>query len=152
MFICSKGKPKTFNPIMKPREYIDNRKEKKMHRGVDGVHKVASYLNKPDMVKIGNIWAYNNAGGQNTKDACAYEHPAIFPEKLVEDSLLTWSTENDIVCDCFLGSGTVLKMCRIHNRIPIGIEISQKYCELARKRAFPYGLNRDNIEIVGVHD
>ena len=44
------------------------------------------------------------------------------------------SKENDIVLDPFLGSGTTAVACRELNRRYIGIEISEKYCEIARRR------------------
>lgn len=75
-----------------------------------------------------------------TKDKFAFEHPAIFPEQLAEDHIITWSNEGDIVFDCFCGSGTTLKMAKLNNRKYIGCDISEKYCHLYLKRA------EDNIE------
>jgi DNA modification methylase len=40
-----------------------------------------------------------------SKDKYAYKHPAMFPEQLAEDHILTWSNPGDIVFDPFLGSG-----------------------------------------------
>ena len=56
-----------------------------------------------------NIWRYNNGKGFSTKDSIAYKHPAIFPEKLVDDHILSWSNPGDIVLDPFGGSGTTAK-------------------------------------------
>ena len=81
-----------------------------------------------------NIWKYNNGKGFTTKDDIAYQHPAIFPEKLVQDHMLSWSNEGDVVYDCFMGSGTTAKMCIENNRDYIGSEISKDYCGIIEKR------------------
>lgn len=61
-------------------------------------------------------------------------HPVVFPEKLAQDHIISWSVENDIVYDPFLGSGTTAKMAKLNNRQYIGSEISKEYCEIAKKR------------------
>lgn len=61
-------------------------------------------------------------------------HSAIFPEELAETIIKNFSRENDTVLDPFSGSGTTLKMAKKNNRNFIGIEISEEYCEIARKR------------------
>ena len=67
-------------------------------------------------------------------DEIAYKHPAIFPEQLAQDHILSWSNEGDVVLDPFLGSGTTAKMAKLNNRNYIGFEISQEYCGIANKR------------------
>ncbi len=61
-------------------------------------------------------------------------HPAPFPEKLAHDHIISWSNESDIVLDPFSGSGTTAKMAKETNRKFIGIDCSEEYCEIARKR------------------
>jgi site-specific DNA-methyltransferase (adenine-specific) len=51
-----------------------------------------------------NLWEFLNA-----KDN-VYKHPAPFPEQLANDHILSWSNKNDLIYDCFGGSGTVAKM------------------------------------------
>ena len=132
MFIFSKGKPKVFNPIKVPTArsgfemLVTNRK-------ADGkIKKVLGEL-KSEKVKD-NIWEYAVGLGGTTKDKVAFKHPAVFPEKLAEDHILSWSNENDIVLDPMCGSGTTCKMAKVNNRNYIGIEISEEYCEIARER------------------
>jgi DNA modification methylase len=65
---------------------------------------------------------------------CAFGHPAIFPEQLAGDHIISWSNEGDIVMDIFSGSGTTHKMALINNRRFIGFELSSEYVEIEKKR------------------
>ena len=67
-------------------------------------------------------------------DKIAFKHPAIFPEKLAEDHIISWSNEGDIILDCFMGSGTTAKMALLNNRKYIGFESSEEYCSIANQR------------------
>jgi len=135
MFVFSKGKIKTFNPILSARrnKYNDKRTEriKGFNRNVDGefTKKKVSLIGD---VKIGNIWSYVVGGGNSIE--YGINHPATFPEKLANDHIISWSNENDLVYDCFMGSGTVAKICIQTNRNYIGSEISKEYCEIIQKR------------------
>ena len=60
-------------------------------------------------------------GGGSTKDKIVFRHPAIFPEKLDEDHILSWSDEGDFVLDPMCGSGTTCKMAALNSRQWIGI-------------------------------
>lgn len=81
-----------------------------------------------------NVWEYSTGANYSTKDKCAFEHPAIFPEALARDHIISWSNENDTIMDPMCGSGTTLKQCERLKRKWIGIEIEEKYCEIAAKR------------------
>ena len=70
----------------------------------------------------------------SSKDKVAFKHPAIFPEQLANDHIISWSNEGDIVYDPFMGSGTTAKMAILNNRNWIGSEISKEYCEIANER------------------
>ena len=61
-------------------------------------------------------------------------HPAIFPEALPRDHIISWSNPGDVVLDPFVGSGTTAKMAILTGRRYIGIDISEEYCQLARER------------------
>ena len=61
-------------------------------------------------------------------------HGAVFPERLVSLILENFSGPGDVVYDPFLGSGTTAKVANELGRSYIGSEISESYCELARKR------------------
>ena len=85
----------------------------------------------------GNIWNIGIGKNKSTKDECAFEHPAIFPEKLAFDHIKTWTNEGDLVYDCFMGSGTTAKAAIAANRKYIGSEISEEYCKIIDKRLEP---------------
>jgi DNA modification methylase len=146
MFVFSKGKPKTFNPLMEvtktDRKYKSNwgRKDDYMISSTGSERKTAKQKVK------GNVFYYPISVGGATKDKFAFEHPAIFPEQLAEDHILTWSNEGDIVFDCFCGSGTTLKMAKLNNRKSIGCDISEKYCLLSLKRVGEKNIKTDNTD------
>lgn len=73
-------------------------------------------------------------GGNSTDDKEAYGHPAIFPEQLAIDHILTWSKPGDLILDPFMGSGTTAKAAVLTDRLYIGYEISREYCDIANKR------------------
>lgn len=79
-----------------------------------------------------NIWRYTVGFNDAT------DHPAVFPEELARDHILSWSNETDIVYDPFMGSGTTAKMAHLLRRNWIGSEISSEYVDLANKRLEPY--------------
>ena len=64
-----------------------------------------------------------------------FTHPAMFPEKLAEDHITSWSNPSDIILDPFMGSGTTGKACKKLDRKFIGIELDKSYFEIAKKRA-----------------
>jgi site-specific DNA-methyltransferase (adenine-specific) len=128
MFIFCKGNLETFNPINDRKNIHTNRQGKNMKREKDGEKTYRKPFVPSKYGKRYNVWEYNIGGKKN------FNHPAIFPEKLAQDHILSWSNENDIVLDPMCGSGTTCKMAKLKNRKYIGIEISPEYCEIARKR------------------
>ena len=135
MFVFSKGKPKTYNLLREPRTTKGNRKS--TIRLKNGDTKIEERNLNTDRV-LRNIWHIDNGYNRTTKDKIAYKHPAIFPEKLVGSHLLSWSNKNDLVYDCFMGSGTTAKMCLLYNRKYIGSEISKEYIDISSKRIEKY--------------
>ncbi len=138
MFAFSKGNPKTFNPITEPTKYhgLANMKNRGKNGSLD-YEKVERTKEK----KVGNVFFYSVGGGISTKDKIAYKHPAIFPEKLVYDQIYTWTNENDLVYDPFMGSGTTAKVAHLMNRRWIGSEISKEYVDIANERLKEYTVN-----------
>lgn len=139
MFVLSKGKPKTFNPILTPRRNKWNDKRTVRYRGVtrnkDGEFE-KKLVKVNEVVKKQNLWTYVVSGGSSSTDRIAHQHPAIFPEKLAEDHILSWSNPGDIVLDPMCGSGTTCVMALKNHRHYIGIDIAEEYVKIARERIF----------------
>jgi site-specific DNA-methyltransferase (adenine-specific) len=131
MFIFTKGKIKIFNPILDRENKVKARKrlESQGHRYKNGDVKDKRIISRSDFGKRFNIWKYHESGTRKL-------HPAVFPEKLAEDHILSWSNEGDVVLDPFMGSGTTAKMAKKNNRNYIGFEISQEYCDMAEKEIY----------------
>ncbi len=138
MFVFTKGTPKTANLIKVP-TFKENRIKNKNsnYRTTEGKTVAMKYGMGKDERNKENIWIYEVGYSKSTTDN-VWEHPAIFPEALARDHILSWSNELDTVYDPFMGSGTVAKMCIKTNRAYIGSEISKEYCEIAEKRIEPY--------------
>jgi DNA modification methylase len=133
MFVLSKGAPVTFNPIRIKKEYPDKRAFKTIRREKDGSEDIGFVGKQSDKI-VGNVWYIKAGGGHSASDGFAHEHPAIFPESLARDHILSWSNPGDLVLDPFIGSGTTAKMAKETGRHWIGIDISEEYCKLARRR------------------
>lgn len=134
MFVFSKGKPKTINLIRdKKNAMAGSSRNNARYRTKEGWSKPVAWKIAEYGIR-NNIWKYQTGINKSTKDKIAHGHPAIFPEKLAEDHILSWSNEGDIVLDPMCGSGTTLKMAKLNKRNFIGIEISNQYCEIANKR------------------
>jgi site-specific DNA-methyltransferase (adenine-specific) len=132
MFVLSKGKPKTFNPITE--ETVRNGCEMVVHnKGADGINKKVLRELKKEKTKT-NIWQYAVGLGGTTSDKIAFQHPAVFPEKLALDHILSWSNEGDLVFDPMCGSGTTPKMAFYSGRKYLGVDISKEYIEIAKQR------------------
>ena len=83
---------------------------------------------------------YNNI---NSHDLFKYEaegtnkeHKRSFPERMACDLIKCY--EANTIIDIYMGSGTTALACEKLNRRWIGIEISEKYCEIAKKRIEQY--------------
>lgn len=135
MFILSKGKPKTVN-LLKDRL----NKSRGRNTGTLSRREIDGSLSKKKEITIEkygirtNIWTYDVGNNKSTKDKIAFRHPAIFPEQLAEDHILSWSNAGDIVFDPMCGSGTTCKMATLNNRKYIGVDSSQEYVEIANER------------------
>lgn len=79
-----------------------------------------------------NIWKYSVSFNDKTN------HPAVFPEQLAQDHILSWSVEGDLVLDPFMGSGTTAKMALLNKRNYIGFEQNKEYYEESLKRVGKY--------------
>lgn len=131
MFVFSKGKTKTFNPLVDKcvtfGKYNQRRKT--------GRVKEASTKNRDEVTDVNetkyrtNIWEYVVGIKQEQ-----VKHPAVFPLQLAKDHILSWSNEGDTVFDPFTGSGTTGIACIDLNRNFIGFEIDKNYYAQSKQR------------------
>ena len=136
MFVVSKGQPATVNLIKDRKNKFAGVKTSKSRteRQKDGSLKRKEGFVLGDYSYRENIWRILSGRGKSSTDKLAFQHPAIFPEALARDHILTWSKEGDVVLDCFGGSGTTAIMSKKTKRKYIYIDCSKKYCELAKTR------------------
>lgn len=134
MFVLSKGHPKTIC-LLKDRKNKEARSKntgtKRYKDGTLKSHKRGGY---GIYGRRTNVWQYTVGSGLSTKDKLAHQHPAIFPEQLALDHILSWSKTGDLILDPMCGSGTVGKMAIQNGRNFIGIDISSEYIEITKER------------------
>lgn len=141
MFILAKGKPKSINLLKDRKNNYVGTTIYKTQREKDGTLKKGSRHGKQstNIYSIRkNIWKYNTGFNLSTTDKIAFNHPAIFPEKLAADHIYSWSNEGDLVYDPFVGSGTTVKMAIKLKRKWIASDLSEDYIKnIAEKRIKP---------------
>lgn len=132
MFVFSKGLVKTVNLIKDMPTKLAGKVVKGARKHANGVRDT----DVPDFVvekykKRDNVWDI-----QVGKEKC--EHPAVFPEQLARDHIISWSNKGDLIYDPMMGSGTVAKVALELERNFIGSEISEEYCQEANGRIKPW--------------
>jgi site-specific DNA-methyltransferase (adenine-specific) len=137
MFIFSKNAPKTVNLICDKKNrwagYVNFGKN--TYRDKNDKLVIKSDIKPvPEFSPRNNIWRYVTTKKYSGNDNIAYDHPAIFPEKLAEDHIITWTNEGDIIYDPFLGSGTVTKIAKKLKRYYIGSELNAEYEYIIKAR------------------
>ena len=141
MFILTKGKIKTFNPIKDKPNKHSGKLIHKTKRLEDGSIKKGTPYVSSEYGQRYNIWDIFPQR-QRGKDC----HPAPFPEQLAQDHILSWSNEGDIILDPMCGSGTTCKMAWLNKRNFIGIDISEEYInEICKPRLKMYGWDESNL-------
>jgi DNA modification methylase len=135
MFVFSKGKPTTFNPIMKKNITAGAVRNSRKFRNADG-EMISGFNGKPinEYGIENNIWLIKNGMNKSTKDIIAFEHPAIFPEELAIKHVITWTKKDDVVYDPFMGSGTTAKASILLGRYWVGSELDKHYTEITNER------------------
>jgi len=136
MFVLSKGKPKCINLIIDRVNTTTGTKSRVTSRSrtQERLTTVKRDVFYGEYGRRTNVWYYATGGAHSTNDKMAFGHPAIFPEKLALDHIISWSNAGDLVYDPFMGSGTTAKMAMLNNRNYIGSELSKEYCDISELR------------------
>lgn len=98
------------------------------------------YQHEPILLTWGKRHKYYGKGEHRTsvweipKPRSSKEHPTMKPVALVANALLNNSTDVDVVCDWYLGSGTTMVAAHQLGRKCYGIEIDPKYCQVIVNR------------------
>ena len=127
MFVFSKGKPKTFNPLKvecKCTGKLYNSTCKNIGGENGRTHKTFNINNEKIM---SNVW--DIAVAQNKT-----KHTAVYPIEIPLRHIKTWTNENDVVLDPFIGSGTTALAAIQLKRNFIGIEMNEEYYQLCVDR------------------
>ena len=136
MFVLSKGKIQTTHMISDRKNSQSGKTvaASKTVRNADGSTSMRVPVVIAAFGKRKNIWAYSTGYGKGTTYKAAYQHPAMFPEQLACDHIISWSNEGDTILDPMAGSGTTGVACLNTNRNYILIEQSAEYCAVIEKR------------------
>lgn len=74
-------------------------------------------------------------GISKTKEERDTKHPALFPQKLVEELIQIYTKEEEeTILDPFLGIGSTLRAAASIGRNGIGIDLNPEFCEIAKAR------------------
>ena len=131
MFVFSKGKPKTFNPIKdKENKHFGSVFYGTVRTENGKTKRLSKACTTKQYGQRHNVWKISPCNSSKERTG----HPAQFPEQLANDHIISWSNPNDIVFDPFMGSGTTAKMAMLNNRRFIGCEISEEYCNIIKDR------------------
>ncbi|MBI5154820.1 site-specific DNA-methyltransferase [Candidatus Poribacteria bacterium] len=122
------GKPYEPNAIIKNDiEFILMQRKPGGYRKPTEEQRDSSRITKPDFDKwFQQFWTIS---GASTK-----EHPAPYPEELANRLVRMFSFTGDTVLDPFCGTGTTMLAAARCGRNSIGIEIAEKYAEMAARR------------------
>lgn len=142
MFVFSKGKPKTLN-LLKDRKNksagaVSNKETRSCRedRKIKNEKRVVAEFSRRF-----NVWELSR--GRNKTS-----HPAVFPVKLANDHIISWSNEGDAILDPFMGSGTTGVACVNTNRNFIGIEKDVISFEIAENRIAEAERRKNNESLV----
>jgi site-specific DNA-methyltransferase (adenine-specific) len=101
---------------------------KESWKKLNATNKVNDITKQEFMDWTNGVWTFN---GESKK---RIGHPAPFPRELPKRCIKLFSFVGDTVLDPFLGSGTTLLEAHANERMGIGFDISEDYCQLAKKR------------------
>ncbi len=132
MFVFSNGSPAHFNGIKDHKNAYGGTRIHGTKREKDGSLMPVNRAGEihPDFGLRFNWWVINPASTEGHSNG----HPARMPLDMAVGHTKTWTDPGEIILDPFMGSGTTLVAARNLGRKCIGIEIEEKYCEIAANR------------------
>ncbi len=137
VFILSKGKPKTFNPIRDKENKTAGGPVKWSTRDARTGKKTSGkspHLRVADHGARTNVWELKVGRHHTTKDDFAFSHPALMPEKLANDLIVTYSNPGELVFEPFAGACTTCKQAVLNYRQYLAVELDRKFFRLAQRR------------------
>jgi DNA modification methylase len=133
MFILTKGKPKTFNPILKKNKTggaSRNRRRERNHNGE--LVMVERVVTTKEYGIDDNVWYISNHFHMSD-EMKKYGHPAVMADEVAKRHIQSWTNEGDVVYDPFLGAATTTRLAKQMNRNWIGSEIHTPYFDISNK-------------------
>lgn len=106
-----------------PKQPAQRQRPKKQASGINDISR------DEFMQWTNGVWSFS---GQNKKGAGG--HPAPFPVELPRRCIKLFSFVGDVVLDPFCGSGSTLIAAQLNNRIGLGVDVDQDYCNIAIER------------------
>lgn len=136
MFIFSKGKPRTFNPIKdrKNKHYGRSIIKPRVRLSSGEMRAQKGYILPAKYGVRKCLWEIPALSSSKERTG----HPAQMNAQLAHDHIISWSNEGEIVYDPFAGSGTTCAVAAQFGRRYIGSEISKEYADMARARVIGY--------------
>jgi adenine-specific DNA-methyltransferase len=107
--------------------------------------KIGQLSSNPLGKNPGDVWDITNVKAMHPEKT---EHPCQFPVAMIERLILAMTDTGDLVLDPFVGSGTTLVAAALHGRKSLGIEVQEKYVEIAMSRL--KDLHEGNLKTVGM--
>jgi site-specific DNA-methyltransferase (adenine-specific) len=133
MFILTKGKPNTFNPILKKNKSGGASRNRRRERNHNGELEIKERVIKTKEYGIDdNVWYITNHFKIND-EMKKYGHPAVMTDEVARRHIQSWTNEGDVVYDPFLGAATTTRIAKEMNRNWIGSEIHQPYFDISKK-------------------
>ena len=135
-FVLSKGRPDFVDLIRDHENRHAGTVKTFTRRAESGERQVAG---KPQAINRygvrGPVWSYKVGRNSTTKDYDTLQvHPALMPEQMAEDHIVSWSRPGEVVFDPMAGGGTTCKMALLKNRHYLGFEVHPPYHMEAMRR------------------
>jgi DNA modification methylase len=100
-------------------------------RGKLSLNNKLNELTGKEWIKFSKSWFVHSPRGRNKTEVL---HPAKFPESLVKEFIEFFTKKNQWVLDPFMGTGSTLIAASEIGRNAVGIELSEKYFGITKKR------------------